>query len=97
MKILLVEDDPVARETYQAILTAQGHDVVTAENGRAAWDRWLLTRFRLIVADWLMPDMDGLELMPADSREAPGSVHLHHPGHGPERPGTLSRSDAGRA
>ena len=62
MKILLVEDDPVARETYQAILIAQGHEVVTAENGRAAWDRWLLTRFRLIVADWLMPDMDGLEL-----------------------------------
>ena len=62
MKILLVEDDAVARETFQAILVAQGHEVVTAENGRAAWDRWLLTRFRVIVADWLMPDMDGLEL-----------------------------------
>lgn len=62
MKILLVEDDPIARKTYEAILAAQGHDVVTAEDGRAAWDRWLLTRFRVIVADWLMPDMDGLEL-----------------------------------
>jgi sigma-B regulation protein RsbU (phosphoserine phosphatase) len=62
MKILLVDDDAVARETYRAILAAQGHEVVTAENGRAAWDRWLLTRFRIIVADWLMPDMDGLEL-----------------------------------
>jgi DNA-binding response OmpR family regulator len=62
MKILLVEDDAVAREAYQAILAAQGHEVVTADNGRTAWDRWLLTRFRVIVADWLMPDMDGLEL-----------------------------------
>jgi len=62
MKILLVEDDEVAREAFQAILSAQGHDVVTAGNGREAWDRWLLTRFRVIVLDWLMPDMDGLEL-----------------------------------
>ena len=62
MKILLVEDDAVSRQALQAILTAQGHEVVTAENGAEAWDRWLLTRFRIIVADWLMPGMDGLEL-----------------------------------
>jgi phosphoserine phosphatase RsbU/P len=62
MKILLVEDDEVAREAFQAILKAQGHEVVTAGNGREAWDRWLLTRFRVLVLDWLMPDMDGLEL-----------------------------------
>lgn len=62
MKILLVEDDAVSRETLRSILMAQGHDVVTAEDGTAAWDRWLLSRFRVIVADWLMPGMDGLEL-----------------------------------
>jgi sigma-B regulation protein RsbU (phosphoserine phosphatase) len=62
MRVLLVEDDAVAREALHAVLTAQGHEVMAVDGGPQAWDAWRTTRHRIIVADWLMPDLDGLEL-----------------------------------
>ena len=62
MRILLAEDDPVTRATLQAVLAGQGHDVTEVENGRDAWGAWELSAPRIVVADWLMPEMDGLEL-----------------------------------
>jgi DNA-binding response OmpR family regulator len=62
MRILLAEDDLVTRRTLAAILSAQGHDVTEAEDGSQAWGAWQLSAPRVVVADWLMPEMDGLEL-----------------------------------
>ena len=62
MMILLVEDDAVTRRLLHAILTAQGHEVTEAENGREAWGAWQLSAPRVVVADWVMPEVDGLEL-----------------------------------
>jgi len=62
MKILRVEDEAASRETLQAILGAQGHEVVAAENGAEAWGLWQIEQHRIVVADWLMPEMDGLDL-----------------------------------
>src|SRR6266700_3146582 len=62
MRILLAEDDPVTRATLQAVLAGQGHDVTEVENGRDAWGTWKLSAPRIVVADWVMPEMDGLEL-----------------------------------
>jgi len=62
MRILIAEDDTVSREILEALLTQLGHDVVAAADGRDAWD--LLTRdpVPLVISDWMMPDVDGLEL-----------------------------------
>ena len=62
MKILLAEDEATSRETLRAVMVAAGHEVVPVSNGLDAWERWLVTRDRVLVADWLMPQMDGLEL-----------------------------------
>lgn len=62
MVILLVEDDQVTRATLAAVLKAQGHDVTEAEDGSQGWGAWQLSAPRVVVADWLMPEMDGLEL-----------------------------------
>jgi len=62
MRILLVEDDPVTRATLQAVLAGQGHDMTGVENGRDAWGARELSAPRVIVADRLMPGMDGVEL-----------------------------------
>ena len=62
MKILVVEDEAVQRDALRAILTAQGHDVVTADGGAEAWGQWQLAGYRVVVADWIMPQLDGLEL-----------------------------------
>jgi len=62
MKILVAEDDLVSQRVLVAALTALGHQVTAVENGADAWDAWQLARNRVVVSDWLMPEMDGLEL-----------------------------------
>ena len=62
MKILIAEDDPVASKILQRALDLLGHDVVTAANGREAWEAYDCDPVRLVVSDWLMPELDGLQL-----------------------------------
>ena len=62
MQILIVEDDDVSRELVGSILEDQGHEVVYAKDGEEAWRIYRTAPTRLIVSDWLMPNMDGLEL-----------------------------------
>ncbi len=76
MMILLVEDDAVTRRLLHAILTAQGHEVTEAENGRDGWGAWQLSAPRVVVADWVMPEMDGLELC-RKIRAVPGRPYTY--------------------
>jgi DNA-binding response OmpR family regulator len=62
MNILLVEDDPVARKILEAVLTAGGHRVTAASDGQDGWSLWSFSRQSVVLSDWLMPVMDGLEL-----------------------------------
>ena len=62
MKILFVDDSAVSRSLVQGILATQGYEVTAAENGTEAWELWQRSRHRVVVADWMMPGMDGLEL-----------------------------------
>src|SRR2546427_6761 len=72
MRILLAEDDAVAGQTLTAILTAQGHEVTAVDNGVDAWGLWLVAHHRVIVSDWLMPAMDGIELCRKIRSRPPG-------------------------
>ena len=60
--ILVVEDDPVSRRILEKSLTKSGMKVVTAENGREALDLLEKTFFPIVITDWMMPELDGLEL-----------------------------------
>jgi len=62
MKIIVAEDDPVSRARVTAILQLLGHEPVTCENGLEAWNAFDHEPVRLIISDWMMPGMDGLEL-----------------------------------
>jgi len=62
MQILVVEDDPFSRKLITTILKQLGHDLIVAEDGEIAWRLYQTTPTRLVVSDWLMPNMDGLEL-----------------------------------
>jgi DNA-binding response OmpR family regulator len=62
MRILVVEDDIGVREMLQTLLQLDGHHVVTARNGEEGWFAFQNEIFSVIISDWLMPDMDGLEL-----------------------------------
>jgi sigma-B regulation protein RsbU (phosphoserine phosphatase) len=62
MKILIAEDDPVASKILQRALESYGHDVVLTANGEEAWTVFDREPVRLVVSDWLMPGLDGLDL-----------------------------------
>ena len=62
MKILAVEDDPVARAVLRKALQKLGHEVIEAKDGQEAWAVMEAEPVRVIVSDWMMPTLSGLEL-----------------------------------
>lgn len=62
MKILAVEDDPVASAVLARTLEKLGHEVVTVSDGNAAMEVLNRDPVRVVVSDWVMPSLDGLEL-----------------------------------
>ena len=62
MKVLVAEDDRTSRALLHGALLKLGYEVVEAENGGDAWDKLVASGVRIVVSDWVMPDIDGLEL-----------------------------------
>jgi DNA-binding response OmpR family regulator len=62
MKVLIAEDDQDSRELLSWLLQKLGYQVIAAANGKEAWDAFRKGRFRLVITDVLMPELDGLEL-----------------------------------
>ena len=62
MKILIAEDDPIAEKVLRLTLQHFSHEVVTSRNGAEAWEIFDREPVRVIVSDWMMPGLDGLEL-----------------------------------
>lgn len=62
MKILVAEDDSIARLVLESALRKLGHETVSAANGDEAWALFCTAPVRVIVSDWMMPGTDGLEL-----------------------------------
>lgn len=62
MQILVVEDDHISRRLITTILKQLGHDLIVAEDGEIAWRLFQASPVRLVVSDWLMPNLDGLQL-----------------------------------
>ena len=63
IKILIAEDDSVSRLLLKKILQKAGYEVIAAENGRIAWSLFLENKVNLLITDWVMPEIDGLELI----------------------------------
>lgn len=61
-KVLVVEDDPVSQETLKSFLENEGYDYAIASNGQEAIDKFSDDFFPIIITDWMMPEMDGLDL-----------------------------------
>jgi phosphoserine phosphatase RsbU/P len=62
-KVLIAEDDPVTRKVLSLILPKLGRETVVAEDGAQAWE--IIEKdeaIRMVVSDWLMPNLDGLSL-----------------------------------
>jgi sigma-B regulation protein RsbU (phosphoserine phosphatase) len=62
MRILVADDDEVSAEILIQSLSSMAHEVVFASNGAEAWSLLQKEPFRLVILDWMMPEMDGMEV-----------------------------------
>jgi sigma-B regulation protein RsbU (phosphoserine phosphatase) len=63
MNVLLVDDDRIGLELLARQLAEWGYQVTTAKDGREAWHKFREHDFSVVISDWLMPGVDGLELL----------------------------------
>ncbi len=77
MRILVVEDDWITAQMLTHALEAFGYSVTVAEDGDEAYQYVRSGEFRLVVTDWEMPGMSGLELCQRiRSRSSGGYVYV---------------------
>jgi DNA-binding response OmpR family regulator len=62
MRILIAEDEAVSRLVLASTLKKLGHEVTETADGHAAWVAFQRTPFPVVICDWMMPELDGLEL-----------------------------------
>jgi putative two-component system response regulator len=62
MQVLIVDDDEIARELLSNALRQAGYRVRVAPDGREALAILRTAPFRIVISDWVMPEMDGIEL-----------------------------------
>ena len=62
MRVLLVEDDPDTIDLLEHALVHFGYDVTRAGNGLEALELTRSDHYPLVISDWEMPEMSGLEL-----------------------------------
>jgi len=62
LKILVADDSAVYRKLVEQTLSDDNHKVIFAKNGREALDLYAKHAPALVITDWTMPDIGGLEL-----------------------------------
>ncbi|NLD94565.1 MAG: response regulator [Fibrobacter sp.] len=63
MKVLITDDELVSRKKLEKHVTSLGHQVIVATNGKEALSLWTKHRPDLVITDWVMPEMNGIELV----------------------------------
>jgi putative two-component system response regulator len=63
MKVLITDDELVSRKKLEKHVTSMGHEVIVATNGKEALSLWIKHRPDLVISDWVMPEMNGIELV----------------------------------
>jgi len=75
-RVLIAEDDPIFRHVLLRWLQSWGYRVVAAENGLSAWN--ILSQPdapQMAVLDWMMPELDGIELCRRIRKKEAGDYH----------------------
>jgi putative nucleotidyltransferase with HDIG domain len=77
MQILIADDDLVTLRLLEKHIQSWDHDVYAAQNGLDAWDIASSTDLDMVITDWNMPGIDGLELCQRiRNADLPGYVYL---------------------
>jgi DNA-binding response OmpR family regulator len=63
MRILVVEDETRLARRLARVLRGEGYAVETVGDGRSALARALAEPFDLLIVDWMLPDLDGIQVV----------------------------------
>jgi CheY-like chemotaxis protein len=63
MKVLIVDDELLIRRSLSRIFSQRGHEVTEAENGTEAVKVWKKEKPDLVLLDFMMPGLNGLEVL----------------------------------
>jgi two-component system NtrC family sensor kinase len=63
MKVLLAEDSLTMRRLLASQLERWNYEITEVEDGAQAWEKFQESHFSLVLTDWMMPNVDGLELI----------------------------------
>ena len=73
-KMLVVDDEPVVLESCRRIFSEQGFDVRTTSSPREAIGLVTGSRYDVILCDWKMPEMDGVDVVEVLDKRAPDTA-----------------------
>ncbi len=76
MNILVVDDDRTTQSLLRTSLQDWGHQVVTAGSGAEAWQLLTHLEFDIVLSNWVLPVLDGLELC-ARIRQSPDPTYRY--------------------
>lgn len=63
IKVLVIEDETSIRRLLRYDLQKEGYEVDTAENGRIALDMIKVNPYDVLIVDWMLPEVSGIELV----------------------------------
>lgn len=63
MKILVADDSALMQRLLLRSLEKWSYEAIVAADGAEAWERFQQDRFPIVLTDWMMPNVDGLELI----------------------------------
>jgi CheY-like chemotaxis protein len=75
-RILVVDDAPEVADTIQSVLAQCGHQVETSTDGKEALTKFESGRYDLVITDYSMPQMNGIELAGAIKQKSAGQLVL---------------------
>jgi DNA-binding response OmpR family regulator len=76
MRVLIAEDDAVSRRILQRAVERFGHHCLSVTDGAEAWQAYQDAPFDVVISDWVMPRLDGIELC-ALIRANPGPCYTY--------------------
>jgi CheY-like chemotaxis protein len=83
-KVLVVDDDPVVRKSFDRVLTGKGYAVITAENGEEALRKLAEEKYDVVYTDICMPGMSGLDVAEQVKAKRPWTPVVIITGYGTE-------------
>lgn len=84
LKILLAEDEEKMSQLLKQVLLHENYNVVTAKDGEQALELFYQENFDLVILDWMMPKMNGLEVAKQIKKELPTKIIMLTAKHMPE-------------